>query len=110
VKNKGPHIKPFILKTSPNEKDLTQMGSTLALIPSIDGVGNNSVKVRKGWVTHGSLLRTTWAMCHATSMVIKHFGMLVTGHFTPKILFIKILMYDSPNPIMGEPKSLVKLG
>ena len=54
MKDKGPCIKLAILRNVPNEKDLSQMGSSLALMLSKDVVGNNPVKVLKGWATYES--------------------------------------------------------
>ena len=51
-------IELLILKNAPNEKVLTQKGSTFTLMTGKDGVCNNPMKVANGWVAYESHLRT----------------------------------------------------
>ena len=52
VNDESARIKLLILKKAPNKKNLTQSDTTLALMPSKDGVSNNSMKVPKSGVTN----------------------------------------------------------
>jgi len=55
---KAPISSHSFFENALDKKDLTRMGSTLALMPSKYGVGNNPMKVSKGWVAYGSCFRT----------------------------------------------------
>jgi len=45
MKEKNTYIKTFVFKNEPNNKNFTQTGSTLTLMPSKNGVDNKRMKV-----------------------------------------------------------------
>jgi len=59
VKDESTRIKLLILKNTPNKQNLTQRGTTLALMPGKDGVSYDTMKVPKSGVTNGSCFRPT---------------------------------------------------
>ena len=52
MEKESPCVKTIVLKNAPKEEHFTQTGSTLAHIPSEDGVGDKRMKVPKGEVAN----------------------------------------------------------
>ena len=109
MKDESTRNKPLILQNAPNKEDLTQPGMALTLMRGKDGVGYEPVKVPKSRVTNGSRFGSTSTIGNPTPMIVKNLSMLLTCNLTPKGLYIKVLMPNSPNPTMRQSQTPVKL-
>jgi len=67
-----------------------------------DGVGYEVVKIPKSGFTNGSGFRSTSTIGNPAPMIVINLNTLITRNLTPKGLYIKGLMPNSPNPTMSK--------